>query len=198
MLTSALLKNRNSLFTLGGVLVVLGLAYIAAYEWSEPFFNNDETRHVMTGIYFRDVLRDMPFGNLREYTVSYYLQYPALGLLVWPPFFYFVEGCVMSIFGTSLIVSKMLVAFFALTACVYLFRLVCLTHADTTRAAIATLIFGLSPLVFTLAHYVMLEVPTLALALAATYHFAAYLEREATARPRARGVVLRAGRADAL
>ncbi len=178
MLTSTLLKNRSRLLALGVVVLALGVAYVAAYESSEPFFNNDETRHVMTGVYFRDVLRDMPLGNLREYTISYYLQYPALGLLVWPPFFYFVEGCVMSVFGTSVVVSKTLVAFFALIACVYLFRLVCLTHADTTRATVATLIFGLSPLVFKLSHYVMLEVPTLALALAAIYHFAAYLERE--------------------
>lgn len=160
-----------------GVLVLLGVAYLLAYQWSEPFYNNDETRHVMTGVYFRDVLHDAPVRNLREYTINYYLQYPALGLLVWPPFFYFVEGLLMSIFGTSIIVSKALIGLFAVMACVYLFKLVHKTH-DTTRAALAVLIFGLCPMVFTLSHYVMLEIPTLALCLAATYHFVSFLDDE--------------------
>ena len=158
-------------------LLVLGVAYVFAYHASEPFYNNDETRHLMTGVYFRDLLHDMPLRNLRGYTINYYLQHPALGLLVWPPFFYIVEGLMMTLFGTSIIVSKVLVALFGVMACVYLYKLVCLTH-DATRAIIAVLFFGLAPLFFELAHYVMLEVPTLALFLAAIYHFLAFLEKE--------------------
>ncbi len=169
--------RRKKIFILLGVILAIGIAQAAVYQASEPFFNNDETRHVMTGVYFRDALHDLPVRSLRDYTIKYFLQYPALGLLVWPPFFYFVEGLWMSIFGTSLIMAKALIGFFAALACVYLFRLVCRTH-DVTRAAIAVLIFGLAPLVFEFSHYVMLEVPTLALALAASYYFIRYLERE--------------------
>ncbi|HMF57667.1 MAG TPA: glycosyltransferase family 39 protein, partial [Pyrinomonadaceae bacterium] len=64
---------------------------------------------------------------------------------------------------------------FAALACFYLFRLVCRTH-DVTKAAIVVLFFGLSPLVFRLSHFVMLEVPTLALGLAATYYFVVFIE----------------------
>jgi hypothetical protein len=163
------------------VLATLGVAYALAYRTSEPFFNNDETRHVMTGVYFKDLLYDLPFTHLRDYTVNYYLQHPALGLLVWPPFFYILEGLLMSVFGTSLIVSKTLVGIFALMACVYLFRLVSRTH-DERRAAIAVLFFGLAPLVFQLSHYVMLEIPTLALSLTAIFHFVSYLDKEARRR----------------
>jgi len=169
--------RRKKIFILLGVILAIGIAHAAVYQASEPFFNNDETRHVMTGVYFRDALHDLPVRSLRDYTIKYFLQYPALGLLVWPPFFYFVEGLWMSIFGTSLIMAKALIGFFAALACVYLFRLVCWTH-DVARAAIAVLIFGLAPLVFEFSHYVMLEVPTLALALAASYYFIRYLERE--------------------
>lgn len=158
-----------------GVILALGLAYALTYEVSEPFYNSDETRHVMTGVYFRDVLHDLPVTNLQRYTIDYYLQYPALGLLVWPPFFYFVEGVAMSVFGTSPVVAKALIGCFAVMACVYLFRLICRSH-DSTKAAVAALIFGFSPLVFNLAHFVMIEVPTLALGLAAVYHFVRYLD----------------------
>lgn len=167
-------RSKNSLVFLC-LMLTLGAAYALGYRASEPFFNNDETRHVMTGVYFRDLLRDLPLGHLRDYTIDYYLQYPALGLLVWPPFFYLLEGLAMCAFGTSPAVPKALVGLFAVAACAYLFRLVCRTH-DVNRAAAAVLFFGLSPLVFELSHYVMLEVPTLALGLAATYHFVCYAD----------------------
>lgn len=170
-----MLKRAHNLPVLLGLLVVLGLTYGLGYAASEPFYNNDETRHVMTGVYFRDLLYDAPFDRLRDYTVSYYLQYPALGLLVWPPFFYVVEGLFMCVFGTSLAAAKALVALYAAASCAYLFLLVSRTH-DARRAAVAVLFFGLSPLVFHLSHYVMLEVPTLAAGLAAIYHFTRFLD----------------------
>ncbi|MGA9994454.1 MAG: glycosyltransferase family 39 protein [Pyrinomonadaceae bacterium] len=172
-----MLKLSNRFWLLAGLLLFVGLVYGLSYPATEPFFNNDETRHVMTGVYFRDLLHDMPFGQLRAYTVNYYLQYPALGLLVWPPLFYITEGLLMSVFGTSLVVAKSLVAVYALVACAYLFFLVARTH-DTTRAAIAVLVFALSPLIFQFSHYVMLELPTVAMGLAATFYFVRYMDEE--------------------
>lgn len=170
-------KSSKKIWTLLPLLLALAVAHAVVYRTSEPFFYNDETRHVMTGVYFRDLLFDVPVGNLREYTISYYLQYPSLGLLVWPPFFHALEGLLMSVFGTSMAVPLALVGLFAAAACAYLFLLVCRTH-DLPRAAAAVLLFGLAPLVFEYSHYVMLEVPTLALALGAIYHFTRYLDSE--------------------
>lgn len=171
-----MLKPRShAVLVIVGLAFAIGLAHALAYQPSEPFFYNDETRHVMTGVYFRDLLHDIPVSHLRDYTVRYYLQYPALGLLVWPPFFYFLEGLLMSLFGTSIVVSKTLVFLFAVMACGYLYLLARRSHGSL-KATVATLIFGLSPLVFVYSHYVMLEVPTLALGLAATYHFIRYLD----------------------
>ncbi|HWM92648.1 MAG TPA: glycosyltransferase family 39 protein [Thermoanaerobaculia bacterium] len=162
---------------LAGVLLVLALAQALAWQPSEPFFNNDETRHVMTGVFFRDFLLDLPLDRLRPYAVEYYLQYPALGLLVWPPLFYGIEGLFMLVFGTSFLVAKALVGLFAAMACTYLFLLVRRTH-DTAAGFIATLLFGLAPMVFQLSRQVMLEMPALAFALAAVFHFVRYLDRE--------------------
>jgi hypothetical protein len=159
------------------LILTLGLAHAVSYKPSEPFFNNDETRHVMTGVFFRDLLVDLPVGHLHDYTINYYLQYPALGLLVWPPFFYLIEGLFMAVFGMSLIVPKILIGIFAGVACVYLFRLVQETH-DLPTATMTVLIFGFSPLVFSFSRQVMLEVPTLACSLAAIYYFIRYLKQE--------------------
>lgn len=171
------MPNRwNNALSLLGVVLILSLVQVLVYQPSEPFFNNDETRHVMTGVFFRDFFVDSPLRDIREYTIRYYLQYPALGLLVWPPFFYFIEGLFMLFFGTSFLVSKIAIGLFAVVACGYLFQLVCRTH-DTPTAVLTVLIFGFSPLFFSFSHQVMLEVPTLALGIGATYHFVRYLDQ---------------------
>ena len=169
------LQTSRDRAVLAGLLLVLALAHVAAYTRSEPYFNGDETRHVMTGVYVRDVLADRPFSSLRDYSVHYYLHYPALGLLVWPPFFYLVEGLFMLAFGTCFLAARVVVGLFALLACVYLFGLARKTRGTLT-AALAVLFFGLSPLVFGYSGQVMLEVPTLALALMTLYHCRRYLD----------------------
>lgn len=162
-------------FWLGGAILVLALAQAAAWEPGEPFYNNDENRHVMTGVFFRDLLLDLPLDRLQGYAVDYYLQYPALGLTVWPPLFHGIEGVFMLAFGTSYLAARLLVGLFSALACLYLFLLVRRTHG-TFPAALAVLLFGLAPLVFLLSRYVMLEMPALAFALAAIYHFVRYLD----------------------
>jgi hypothetical protein len=167
--------SKQSLILLG-LLLVLGLVHVAAYKATEPFYY-DEPVHVMTGVFFGDLLRDLPIGSLRDYATRYALQYPALGLLVWPPFFHVIEGLFMVVFGPSLIVSKVLIGLFAAIACAYLFRFACRTH-DVATAALAVLIFGLCPLIFDFSRQVMLEMPTMALGLGATYHVARYIDEE--------------------
>ncbi|HZO99808.1 MAG TPA: glycosyltransferase family 39 protein [Terriglobia bacterium] len=157
-----------------GVLVSVAAAHFICYRASEPFFLNDEARHFMTGIFFRDFLVDLPLRHPRDYALNYYMQYPGIGVLIWPPFFHFLEGLLMLAFGIRFLVCKILIVLLALTACAYLFQLIRLTH-DAKRAATATLLFAFSPLIFAYSQQVMLEIPTLAFALAATYHFHRFL-----------------------
>jgi uncharacterized membrane protein len=159
----------------GAVLLVLGLAHALTWRASEPFFNNDETRHVMTGVFFHDLLLDLPLGHLRAYTVEYYLQYPALGLLVWPPLFHGLLGVFMLAFGTSYLAAKALLGLFSILAFSWFFLLVRRTHG-TFAAAAAVLLFGLSPMVFELSRQVLLEMPALAFGLGAIYSFTLYLD----------------------
>ena len=156
------------------VLLVITV-HLALYRPSEPFYNNDETRHVMTGFFVRDALRDLPLANPRGYVTQYYLQYPALAIPLYPPLFYLVEGVVMLLAGTSMVVPKILILGFLALACGYLYRLVRTTH-DKTTAVVATLMLAFSPLVFELSRQVMLEIPTLSLVLVAIYHTQRYLD----------------------
>ena len=178
-----MVTRRHS--ALGGPRVLAWLAPLAVLVFeiwytsqpTEPFFGNDETRHLMTGVFFHDMLVDGGWRSARDYAYQYYLQYPVLGLLVWPPLFYLIEGATMLVFGTSLVVAKVLVLGFAAMTCVYLFALVSRTH-DRWTATVAALLFVLSPLVLELSRQVMLEIPALAFMMAAIYHTVVHLETE--------------------
>ena len=166
--------RRLTLFAVVPILVLVALQ-CATFEFSEPIFFGDENRHVMTSIFFRDLLADRPLTGLRGYAENYYVQYPALGLLIWPPLFHALTGAVMLVAGTSSLVATLMVGLSAVIACVYLFRLTARTH-DAATASLAVLLFGLCPLIFDFSRHVMLEMPTLMWGLIATFHFVRFLD----------------------
>ncbi|MGL4420172.1 MAG: ArnT family glycosyltransferase, partial [Gemmataceae bacterium] len=147
----------------------------------EPWKNGDETRHVMTGVFFHDALADgrTALADPQSYAIHYYGQYPALGILMWPPLFYALEGLAMTLFGPHFAVARGLIYLFVGIAAFYQYRLARLLHsAEDATLAVALLL--VSPLMFTFSSYVMLEVPTMALVLAACYHLEVYFQSEKT------------------
>ncbi|MCE9533609.1 MAG: glycosyltransferase family 39 protein [Planctomycetes bacterium] len=168
---------RPDLLAFLGPMMLIVAAHAIIDAPSEPYFNNDETRHVMTGVFFRDMIADVPMRNPKDYAVHYYLQYPALGLMVWPPLFYGVEGVWMTCFGTSFASAKLLVGVFGFLGGLHFSRLVNRTHGPVT-AALALGLLGFSPLVFLFSRQVMLELPCLAIILATIFHFERYLDEQ--------------------
>lgn len=168
------MKTRAEAWLIAGWLVVAGLH---AWVWlpTEPHHNNDESRHVMTGVFMRDALADGGWRHPITYAQRYYLQYPALGLLVWPPLFYVAEGLVMLVLGTSFVAAQLTVFGFALVANIFVFRWVRLTWGHDRLAAAAAVLFAVSPLGFRYSRHVMLEIPTLAWCFAALFYFERYL-----------------------
>src|SRR5689334_2773985 len=79
------------------ILPYIGIA-VAALILSLPSIGTtkiddlDSAHHIMDGIFFRDVIVDLPVAHPFHYTLDYYKKYPALGFLFWPPFFPAVEG----------------------------------------------------------------------------------------------------------
>jgi hypothetical protein len=167
-----MMRHRHALH----LAIVATALHLLTGHASEPFFNNDETRHTMTGVFVRDALADFPesFRHPKAYAEIYYLQYPALGLLVWPPFFYGVEGIAMALFGPSFAVGRAIVAAFELLMLVYGYGFARLTE-DHLGGLFVAGFTALSPIIFVLSQRVMLEVPTLALGLVSIVHFEKYL-----------------------
>jgi hypothetical protein len=162
-----------------GVLAALLAAHLLTARDSEPYFNNDETRHTMTGVFFADACRDLPasVADPKGYAVRYYCQYPALGVVTWPPFFYAVEGLAMLLFGPHFLVGRVCVAASAAVGLVYSYRFarLMLPHPASLLVLLWT---ALTPVVFEFSQRVMLEVPTFAFVMAAVVHFEKYLAGE--------------------
>jgi 4-amino-4-deoxy-L-arabinose transferase-like glycosyltransferase len=79
--------------------------------------------------------------------------------------------------GTSIASARFAVLLFSLAACVFWFRLVRLFQ-DRWTAAASTVLLALSPGVLGLEKAVMLEVPSLAFCIAASYYWIRYLREE--------------------
>lgn len=144
----------------------------------EPVFGGDSNRHVVTSIFFRDYLTDTitsgQLSNPKDYAERYYEQYPALGLLVWPPLFHGVCGVAMMIFGTSAEVARMVVLLSFIVSCWCMYRMAGRV-IDKDRAAAVTILYSIAPLIFDYSRDVMLEMPTLALVMISVDQFDLWL-----------------------
>lgn len=139
----------------------------------ELFFNTDEPVHAVGGLFFADVFRDLPLAAPVQYAYKWYAQYPALGLIHWPPIFYMVEGAFFLAFGSTAVVARLSVVAFALFGLFYWFRLVQLL-SDTRSAICATVLLACTPALLLFQRSVMLEMPALSLCLAATFYWLRY------------------------
>jgi hypothetical protein len=123
----------------------------------------DSAHHIMDGIFFRDVLVDLPLAHPINYTVEYYKKYPALGFLYWPPVFPVVEGVAFLIAGINVQVSRICVLLFGIVAGMAFYAIM----ASYGRfCAVCGSIFLMSaPLVGRYLNQVMLEIPAIAMGL---------------------------------
>jgi hypothetical protein len=168
--------NRMSLF----MALALSLL-ISAWRWrdTEPYFNNDETRHVMTGVFIRDALVEGAWSHPRSYAIDYYLRLPALGLLVWPPGYYMIEGLWMYFVGPSYTAARMLLIVISVVTLFYCHRLARLS-LDTLGAGLAVLLCAVTPMMVQYREHIMLEMPTLMCLLAAAYYLELFVRHQQT------------------
>jgi hypothetical protein len=166
--------SRHPWLVFVGVTAVILATYLATAVATEPFFNGDETRHVVTGVFVRDAIRDGGYRHPRAYAEQFYAQYPALGLIAYPPGFYAIEGMVMSVFGPTFTTARAVEYGYFVLAAAYLFALARRTHGLLV-AAVATLLYGVSRDVFYHTRAVMLETPLTACGLGALFHLERFL-----------------------
>jgi 4-amino-4-deoxy-L-arabinose transferase-like glycosyltransferase len=140
------------------------------FAWS------DAPRHALNGVFLRDFLVAMPWQDPKQYAIDYYLRYPALTILFYPPLFpVFLAGS-YSIFGFSHTVAQGTVAFFHLVLglAVYLLARRWMSHGYALAAA---LLLGGAPEIAFWGRQVMLDIPAYAWLVLSAVSFLHYLDR---------------------
>ena len=112
--------------------------------------------------------------NPVEFAVSYYLRYPVISPSAYPPGFYLLEAAAFTLFGPSPFVAKGLVLGFTLAAGIYL--MAWLRRWVSEDAGWGGTLLVLQPGVIGWSHAVMLNIPSMALSLAALYHARRWIE----------------------
>lgn len=139
-------------------------------------YNVDEAQHAVTGLFVADFFRDHPLRHPVQYTFTYYSQYPALGIVHWPPLFYLFEGWSFLLLGPTVIAARLTILLFVVLLLYQWFMLV--EHwQDSYTAAVCTAALGLLPMVLLFEKTVMLEIPSLALSVATIRYWMRYLEQ---------------------
>jgi len=153
---------------------------IAPHLGTPGFFHNDEARHILSGAFCRDALRELPtfLADPRGYAVNWYAHFPGLVIpFYYPPLFHVVLGIAFLITGVSVTVARWVVMGFAVWTVVFAFKLVRM-WADRWVALGAAILLVSIPEVACWGHSAMLELPMTAMVVTAMYFLAAYLERD--------------------
>jgi 4-amino-4-deoxy-L-arabinose transferase-like glycosyltransferase len=129
--------------------------------------DTDAARHAMNGAFLHDMVREGELTSPVQYAKAYYGRYPALSLPYHPPLFPLVESVFFFGFGVNLVTARILVALFVAMAAVLLYHLILRTHQSHLLAFLATATFFWINGSQRVAADVMLEFPSLALAIAA-------------------------------
>jgi 4-amino-4-deoxy-L-arabinose transferase-like glycosyltransferase len=162
------------------LILVVALLLSRGITKGEPFYNNDETRHVMNGVFMRDLLVDRPVAHPLNYAYEYYAKYPAIAVPHWPPLFYLIEGLFFLVFGISVWASRLAILGFALLGAYFWYR-IAERYGSSSRALLSALIFCLLPTVMVFESVTMLEIPQVALCLGTIFFWLRWVERERAA-----------------
>ena len=112
-------------------------------------------------VLLRSVRVALPLTHLKQWAMDYYIQYPAITVLFYPPLFALVEAVFFSLFGVSHSTAQLTVSAFLLATA---FGAYFLTRRWVGRvAAFSTaLLFIGSPAMALWGRQVMLEIPAFA------------------------------------
>lgn len=82
-------------------LALLVIALFISAPISGEFYWSDSPRHALNGVFVKDFLTAMPWKDPTGFAYQYYIQYPALTILFYPPLFYFISAPFYGLFGVS-------------------------------------------------------------------------------------------------
>jgi 4-amino-4-deoxy-L-arabinose transferase-like glycosyltransferase len=139
------------------------------------FWWPDASRHALNGAFYLDLFRELPLDNPKQWAVNYYLQYPALTVLFYPPMFGVVEAIFFALLGVSHETAQLTVSFFYVASAWGVYCLIRLWRSSWQALATALVYIGL-PETALWGRQVMLEVPAFAFLIWGGYGVSRYLQ----------------------
>src|SRR5271165_35527 len=173
--------NGRSLNSKWQDIACLGLLAVAVFllfktsPTGGDFWWSDAPRHAMDGVFYHDLARALPITHMKQWAMDYYLQYPALAILFFPPLFPLVEAVFFSLFGVSAATAQLTVSAFLLGAAWGTYLLL-RRWLDRAAAFSAALLFIGTPSIALWGRQVMLEIPAFAFLIWSAYFFFRYLD----------------------
>ncbi|MFN2163010.1 MAG: glycosyltransferase family 39 protein [Candidatus Promineifilaceae bacterium] len=177
MTTKRHVSGNKIVLVLWSILIAAAVFWIAPksgyFEWSEA------PRNALNGAFFVDLLHERPFGDPVGWAESYYLQYPALTVLFYPPLFHVILALTFSVFGVSHAVAVGTVVGFLLFLLWGVYA-IGKHYLDQWAGIFSMLLVSCAPAVLVWSQQVMLEVPMLAFTTWSVYFLAVYVDRRKT------------------
>jgi hypothetical protein len=171
----AALSKRARGFLIAAVVTLVCGVVAHGIDNGEFDYNVDEAQHAVTGLFVADAMHDLPLLHPIAYAYRYYAQYPAIALVHWPPLFYVVEGTSFLTLGRSVVAARISVLLFLV---LLLYQWFCLVEElqGPFTAFVSAIVLATIPLMLVFEKAVMLEIPSLALGVAAIRHWIRYLD----------------------
>jgi hypothetical protein len=173
-LNAHFLSKYQTMLVTAILLIAVSLLTLSAPQ-SGDFWFSDAPRHAMDGIFWRDFFSDLPIFNAKQYAFDYYLKYPALTILLYPPGFAWTAAVVYAVFGISSLSAQLVVGIHYLAAAIGAFFLVRRWLGARSALAVSLLFIGIHEVALW-GRQVMLEIPTYAFALWCAHFFLKYTD----------------------
>jgi 4-amino-4-deoxy-L-arabinose transferase-like glycosyltransferase len=165
---------------IAALLISACVALLATAPVAGNFWWSDAPRHALNGAFVKDMLQTVPLHDPKGWAIEYYLRYPALTILFYPPLFYFVEAGMFSLFGVSHFVAQASVALFSFVLALAAYGIARFVLPRWSALGVALLTVG-APEVSFWGRQVMLDVPSYAALVGGVFFFLRYIRDE---RPR--------------
>lgn len=148
---------------LPGLVLILALAalFFVTSPRDGAFWWSDAPRHALNGIFLKDFVLTAPMRDPIGFAEQYYLRYPALTILFYPPLLYVLSAPFFLVFGDSHLVAQAVIALHLPLLGLGTWLLARLWLDRWSALAAAVLLLGM-PEILLWGRQVMLEIPGLA------------------------------------
>jgi 4-amino-4-deoxy-L-arabinose transferase-like glycosyltransferase len=143
------------------VLALACAALLLTAPTHGDFWWYEAPSHAMNGVFVHDFIAAMPLHDPVGFAIDYYLRYPGVTILFYPPLFPFIEAVFFAIFGVSHFVAQLAVCAMLLFYALGLRELARNWLPEPAAVAVGLVGLGL-PIVTYWGRQVMLEMPAYA------------------------------------